>query len=332
MAASTFEPVAVEALARRAITAYGLDAAARLEFVKVRENVVYRVTESSRSFALRLHRRGYRSHSEILSEVEYVRALRTRGFAVPEVVSSADGQLAVPLADDHGNSFIVDLQHWVAGGVPLGGIEEAFDGTSRLSPDVFSRLGALAAEMHNAAEAIGRPPGFDRTAWDVEGLIGDAAVWGNPLSLPALTGQERKVLADAIERLRASLTAFGTASRDYGIIHADFTPENVLSDGAELTLIDFDDFGEGWYLFDLATVLFWYQPHPGYADFRRAVVEGYQRVRGLGDAQLELLPSFLFARGLTYLGWAASRPDNETSEFIASEVVPLVMQLAEAAH
>jgi hypothetical protein len=37
----------------------------------------------------------------------------------------------------------------------------------------------------------------------------------------------------------------------------------------------------------------------------------------------------LLARGLTYLGWAAERPGQETSEFIAEQVVPLVLALAQ---
>ncbi|MFJ9588014.1 phosphotransferase enzyme family protein [Streptomyces acidicola] len=330
MAASTFEPGAAgEALARRAIVAYGLDVGARLELVKVRENIVYRVTDSSGSYALRLHRRGYRSESEILSEVEYVRALRERGFVVPEMLPTPGGHLTLPLADDHGSGFVVDLQRWVDATEPLGGIEEAFDGTSPLSPETFFRLGALAAGLHNATEAIGRPKGFDRQAWDAQGLVGEAAVWGDPLSLSSLGAHERRVLTSAVARLRTLLEELGTASRNYGVVHADFTPENVLSDGVHLTLIDFDDFGEGWHLFDLATMLFWYQPHPRYADFRKAAVEGYRQARDLDDAQLELLPAFLCARGLTYLGWAASRPGNDTSEFIAAEVLPLVVRLAD---
>jgi Ser/Thr protein kinase RdoA (MazF antagonist) len=331
MAAATFDLGAADALARRAITHYGLDAGSRVELVKVRENVVYRVTDSARSYALRLHRRGYRTENEVLSEVAYVRALHAHGFPVPEMLPTPDGRLTLPMADGRGSDFIVDLQRWVDGAEPLGGIEEALDGSSTLPPEAFFRLGALAADLHNTTETIGLPAGFERQAWDAEGLVGEASVWGDPLKLASLGDAERKTLSNAVERLRAVLDETGTAPRHYGIIHSDFTPENVLTEGENLTLIDFDDFGAGWHLFDLATILFWYLSHPRYEDFREAAVEGYRQLRALDDAQLDLLPAFLCARGLTYLGWAATRPDNDTSQFIAADVAPLVVRLAEVA-
>jgi hypothetical protein len=36
----------------------------------------------------------------------------------------------------------------------------------------------------------------------------------------------------------------------------------------------------------------------------------------------------LLARGLNYLGWAADRPGDETSDFVLEHVRPLVVDLA----
>ena len=41
----------------------------------------------------------------------------------------------------------------------------------------------------------------------------------------------------------------------YSMIHADFVAENVLVDEGRVRLIDFDDAGFGWHLFELATSL-----------------------------------------------------------------------------
>ena len=96
----------------------------------------------------------------------------------------------------------------------------------------------------------------------------------------------------------------------------------------ELVVIDFDDFGDGWYLFDLATPLFFFQGHPDYAAFRASLLEGYRAERPLSEAEERLLDLFLVARGYTYLGWAATRPETDTAAFLIAEIVPLVVRLA----
>jgi Ser/Thr protein kinase RdoA (MazF antagonist) len=319
---------AARRIVHSALTRYGL-ADVNLHFVKYRENYVFRAECGGEEFAVRLHRPGLHSVEEVRTELAYLDALRQRGFTVPEAVPTVDGELLCTVDDGTGGAVHVDLQRWVTGAEPLGDIGEAFDGSSRLAPEDFHRLGAMAADLHNHTEQLGRLPGFTRAAWDVEGLVGEQALWGDPLALPVLTTADRALLADAVQRLTTDLTELGTDPAVYGVIHADFTPENILVRGEELVLIDFDDFGEGWHLFELATVLFFYRPHPRFPEFVDAVFAGYRTQRPLDERQLRLWPGMLLARGLTYLGWAAERPGQETSEFIAEQVVPVVLALAQ---
>jgi Ser/Thr protein kinase RdoA (MazF antagonist) len=130
-------------------------------------------------------------------------------------------------------------------------------------------------------------------------------------------------------RVTAVLTELGTDPSVYGVIHADFTPENILVREDELVLIDFDDFGEGWHLFELATILFFYRPDPRFVEFADAVMAGYRTQRTLDERQLRAWDGMLLARGLTYLGWAAARPHEETSTFVAQDVAPVVLALAQ---
>ena len=104
---------------------------------------------------------------------------------------------------------------------------------------------------------------------------------------------------------------------------------SLSDDDGQMVLIDFDDFGEGWHLFDLATVLFFFQPHPLYDNYREALLEGYGSVRPFPDGFLQPWDLMLLARGLTYLGWAASRRGDEAAEFIVERVVPVVLGLAQ---
>jgi Ser/Thr protein kinase RdoA (MazF antagonist) len=315
-------------IAHAALRRFGLHDVG-LHFVKYRENYVFRAECGGESFAVRLHRQGLHSLSEIRTELAYLDALRRRGFAVPETVQTSDGELICTVDDGTGGELHVDVQRWISGAAPLGDCGEAFEGTSQLTAEHFHQLGAMAADLHNHTEELGRLPGFTRAAWDLEGLVGEEPLWGDPLTLHVLSTADRELLAAAMARLATELTELGTDPAVYGVIHADFTPENILVRDEELVLIDFDDFGEGWHLFELATILFFYRPDPRFAEFADAVMAGYRTQRCLDERQLRVWDGMLLARGLTYLGWAAARPGEETSAFVAEDVAPVVLHLAQ---
>jgi Ser/Thr protein kinase RdoA (MazF antagonist) len=104
-------------------------------------------------------------------------------------------------------------------------------------------------------------------------------------------------------------------------------PENLLYDGHRLSLIDFDDSGFGWYLFELATVLFTQMDEPDYAEIRAVLVAGYRSLRSLDEEDYARLPLFLLLRSLTYLSWMHSRHETES----ARERTPVVIARACAA-
>jgi Ser/Thr protein kinase RdoA (MazF antagonist) len=133
------------------------------------------------------------------------------------------------------------------------------------------------------------------------------------------------------ERLRVrvsqELAGFGTKSDRYGLIHADLVPENILVEGESLRIIDFDDAGFGWHMFEIATSLYFIRREGFYEIARDALIAGYRRQRPLADEHLRLLPMFLAARGTTYLGWVHTRKGEAT----ARELTPQLIELAVAA-
>ena len=314
---------------RGALGRYGLQDNTPIEFVKYRENYVFRIRpEGQTSYAVRLHRAGYRSDSEVRCELEFLKALRARGVDVPEVLPTTDGELLCLIEGTDDITYQIDVLVWAEGAAPLGDIVEAFEGTSHLSPETFRRLGVLAATFHNEATAIGRVEGFDRQAWDGEGLVGDGALWGDPCSIGELSRQDVALLSGVKRELKDELNSFGVGTDRYGVVHADFTPENILVRGEECILIDFDDFGEGWHLFDLATLLFFYLPHQNYPDYQRSAFEGYRSARALPEEHLRWWNAMLLARGLTYIAWASTRRGDDAAEFVVSHIVPMVLDMA----
>ncbi|WP_299134339.1 phosphotransferase [uncultured Amaricoccus sp.] len=313
--------------ADEAMMTWGFAGADR-SLVKFRENAVFRVTgPDGRRRALRVHRPGYHSDAELASELAWMEALAADGLPVPAVVPTPGGALMATIGEP-GSAFQVDVLEWLDG-APIGSAGESM----RLAgPDlarVQAETGRLAARIHAHAATWARPAGFTRHAWDCDGLIGPTPFWGPFRALPAIA--EHLALVDAVcERARADLAAFGTTPDNYGLIHADLVPDNLLEAGGAVMLIDFDDAGFGWHLFEIATALFFLQGTEGFEAARDNLVAGYRSVRPLPEADLARLDLFLALRGLTYLSWLASRQDTETARELAPVLVGLAVRACRA--
>ena len=90
------------------------------------------------------------------------------------------------------------------------------------------------------------------------------------------------------------------------MIHADVLRENVLVFQGDVALIDFDDSGFGFRLYDLGTVLSQNQYEPARDDLRDALMAGY------GTQDVEMVEVFTMARILASVGWTIQRlaPDD----------------------
>jgi len=278
----------------QALALWGLEGAT-CAFVAGRENRVYRVSSSRGDFALRIKRPGYRREDELVSELLWLEALDRAGLDVPRPLPSQAGRLLEPL----GAGF-VDVVGWLPG-TPLGKSRAPLMLQDR--PGVFRAIGSAMARLHEACDAWQRPPGFQRCHWDIEGLLGDAPLWGRFWENPTLDPATRALFLRFCQVARDHL-AESAARLDHGLIHADLVRENMLLDGANIRMIDFDDGGFGYRQFDLATILLKNMAEPDYSDLRAALIEGYHARRALDLSTLQL---FLAIRALTYVGWIVPR-------------------------
>ncbi len=305
----------------------------QLELIKYRENAVFKlVAGNGVKYALRIHRAGYHSDASLRSELQWMAALDASGIAVP-----------VPLLDPDGASFAVvsspgvpeprqvDIFHWVAG-EQLGSVEAGIVDTAIIQ-HLYRLLGGQAARLHNQAVDWQPPAGFTRHAWDIEGLVGDAPFWGPFWELAALDAAQRELVNAARARVRADLLAYASDAENsgrYSMIHADLVSENLLVDGETVRLIDFDDAGFGWHLFELATALYFEMEQDYYPVAYKALIAGYREHRDLPEGQVQQLPLFLLARAFTYLGWVHTRQETETARELAPMLIEKACGLARA--
>ncbi|MGI9286770.1 MAG: phosphotransferase enzyme family protein, partial [Pseudomonadales bacterium] len=270
---------------------------ADIRLLKHRENSVFAVvTPAGERFALRVHRHQYHSDAALRSELQWMAALNDAGVFTPQAIPSRDGSLfEVVQVDAVPEPRQCDLLTWVDGN-PLGSIEEGKGESAAELSAKYEIVGELAAQVHNQAASWELPQGFERHAWDVDGLVGENPFWGRFWELPALNGEQRELIQRARQHVAEVLTEFGLGSDRYSLIHADFLPENLMVNGSDIQLIDFDDSGFGWHLFEFATSLFFDLGEDHFDTVFDAMVRGYRKHRELPDAHLELMPVFFMAR------------------------------------
>ncbi|MEV6108056.1 phosphotransferase [Streptomyces sp. NPDC051940] len=315
-------------LARTACSAWDFGAAPEVTLLKCRENAVFRVDAGGSRHVLRVHRAGYHTPRALESELAWMTDLRRSGIATPAAVPNRQGRLVEQVTHDGvPEPRLVDVLTWVDG-LPMGSLEDGV-AADHDAVAAFRETGRLMARLHNHAQHWERPDGFVRHAWDLDGLLGEEPLWGRFWELRALDGAQRAVVLAARERARAELAEFGAGEDRYGLVHADFLPENLLVDGDSVQLIDFDDAGFGWHLFDIATSLFVVADSPEFEAVLAAFVAGYRTERELPDGHLDRLPLFFLLRGLTYLGWLHTRKESETAREMTPVLVPAVTALAE---
>jgi len=277
-----------------------------LSLIKHRENTVFKITdETGKANVLRVHRDAYHSQQAIISELQWMAALKESDLNVPELIKTIEGQLfsKIPFEGSH---RIIDVLSWVEGKTLADFIDD-------LSHDeiksLYFQIGEVTAKLHQQASTWQLPENFKRHSWDVEGLVGDEPFWGRFWELEVLTAEQKEQVLEAKEFLLDKLSSYPKTSETYGLIHADMITDNLMLSEDDLYVIDFDDAGFGYFLFELATIL---RPigEKAYFDIaKEALLDGYKGFRVLDEEDLIMLEYFGLARALTYLGWYNDRPE-----------------------
>ena len=266
--------------------------------IRNRENAVFemRLPSGARA-ALRLHRQGYQPDAAIRSELWWCAALAERGVNVPAALPDRDGQLLVTLSSGHCASAI----EWIEG-EPLGEAGVPFTTLLPLLLDRHHTLGRLLRTLHDTTQTLTLPPDFQRPRWDLDGLTGKTPFWGRFWEHPGASPDQRATLIRARHALRQRLSALPPVQ----LVHADVLRENVLVNDSSVYLIDFDDSGWGFPLYDLGTTLSQNLYEPAYPDIRDALMDGY------GTTDREMVETMTLARTCASVGWVMPRltPDD----------------------
>ena len=302
-----------------------------LRLIKYRENAIFQTTMIDGNKAvMRIHRPGYHGNQEILSELNWMRALTKSGILTPEVIPSLDGRDLVVLDIEWLSTPIqVDMLGWVDGEL-VGSLESDGLRIAKNRPlNIYRQIGSLLAKMHDHVESWNMPKSFVRHSWDMNSLLGSDPLWGKYWESPLLGKYQKDLVLDARKKASIELLSFDKSKKNYGLIHADLLPDNIFISKQNLLPIDFDDCGFGWHLFDLCTVTFFFYEENNFNEIEEAVLDGYTMQRTLYYNNPVNRELFYLLRGFTYLGWVHTRRDNDTSKEISSQVMSSACLIAQ---
>lgn len=310
----------LEAALRAALPRWGKGDGTDLRLLTISENATFLATEraSGHRTVFRVHRPSYHTKAAIASELAWIEALRATGeIAIPAPQPMLNGELIAEIDDDGQTRHVVAFD-FVEG-------QEPPDGD--LIP-WYRELGAIHARLHAHAITWPRPPGFTRFTWDFATTIGDTPHWGDWRAGQGLTDEGRAAIQQAVDLIRARVEAYGKDVSRYGLIHADLRLANLLVDGDRLTLIDFDDCGISWYLYDFATAISFIEHDPRVPALLAAWTEGYRSIRPLTDEEAAIIPTFIMMRRIQLTAWVASHAETPTAQAMGEAYVAGTVELA----
>jgi Ser/Thr protein kinase RdoA (MazF antagonist) len=277
--------------------------------------------DTGRRTVLRLHRRGYHDRAEIESELHWLDALRVQaGVRTPRIIPDRAGHRLVALDPvDGGEPRHAVLFEWLPGAEPAG------DGLARS----FGELGEITARMHEHVLSWHPPAGFTRFAWDYDGAFGATARWGRWQQGIAVGPAERAILSRLDATLCGRLARYGSDPHRYGLVHADLRLANLLVDDDRTYVIDFDDCGWSWYLYDLGAALSFIEDDPRVPELVESWVRGYRRVRALPAEDEAEIPTFIMMRRLLLVAWIGSHAGTDLARSMGARYTAGSCELAE---
>lgn len=291
----------VEQLAHR----WGAGPAATVRLLTLSENATFLLEQPDQApIVIRVHRPDYHSRDEIASELQWIQTLRASQVIItPEPLPLDDGSLIASFEDQGQIRYVVAFS-FMPGQEP---------DTNEHLVSGFRMLGATSARLHQQVSEWQTPAGFSRKVWDFNSALGEQPLWGDWRAAAGLDASGTAILEQVCSLLEQRLARYGKHTDRFGLVHADLRLANLLQSPQQLAVIDFDDCGFSWFMYDFAAAISFLEQSPQVPQWQQAWLDGYQTVRPLAQEHIDMIPDFILFRRLLLTAWVASHAETETA-------------------
>jgi Ser/Thr protein kinase RdoA (MazF antagonist) len=311
----------LEAGLRATLPRWGLAPDAPLRLLTISENATFLAySAEGQPVIYRVHRPGYHTAEEIRSELAWIIALhRDEVVATPRPIPMLDGELLGLFDDDGGRRHVVAFA-FMDGREPEPGAD---------LPHWYRALGSITARLHDHARRWCPPAPVRRKTWDIEAMIGTRPLWGDWRAGIGLDEPGRGLISRAEAPIRRHIAAYMSGGGCFGLIHADLRPANLLVDGGRLAVIDFDDCGFSWFMYDFAAAVSFMEHEAFLPDLQESWLAGYAEVAAVRREDREIMPTFLILRRILLTAWVASHAETPTAKAMGDPFTRGTLDLVE---
>lgn len=305
----TLSEVELNHIAGELMSRYALSTVKDIKLICRSENATFKITTETKGYALRIHRPNYHDHAAIESELAWLDALKKSGISVPTPVACQQGNHVQQVNTSENTPRCAVLFEWMEGAMP----------NTDTDPALFEQLGELMAKLHLHAIQWPRPSHFKRLVWQHDTMVGDNGIWGDWRNVSGLTESDKQLIEEVLASIAKHLDWYGQSAQRFGLIHADLRLTNLLLHDNGAHVIDFDDCGLGWFMHDAAATISFYEHYPNRQQWINNWLKGYQRIRPLTPADLEILPVMIMQRRIQLLAWVGSHHDTEMAKSLGQD-------------
>jgi Ser/Thr protein kinase RdoA (MazF antagonist) len=271
--------------------------ARQVKLLSSTDHCIARVDTDSGSYFLKILASGYPA-ARLHSRLQLTDFLRAGGLPIPASVETMTGQrFATTFVA--GETRLGVLSHWIDGET-LGDRTEA---------SWIERFGELLARLHIRSCEFDPPGDLQLRAWDEVYAPSKAGWLRSFLPNAPLDDEAKEIIEKAAARTRTLESRLPNDRQNYWLVHADFHGDNLIFDGETIWILDFEDVGWGHLVFDVAwSAVLFAKHHPGAGGSLEPMLRGYERIRPLCVAEVDLLPEFQLAAGIGVLEMIDTSP------------------------
>jgi len=247
-------------------------------------NDEYLVKADKNEYILRIYRSNRRTVDEVESEIQLLKHLQKSGVLVAAPVAKTDGSYITILDCAEGDRPVVMFEK-VAGKQAV------------IDEDKSRICGRLTAQLHQQTAQLKPLKRFD---YNFQQLVDE------PLALLKTfmtdSPKEYKYMANLAKKQKAKISALLSGESDvYGICHSKLCADEIFFDAQNNPIIcNFDDFGNGWFAYDISVFLWrnknlsvWTKEEKAKTDkIWQAFLAGYNEIKPLSDNEMKSILAF----------------------------------------
>jgi len=264
-----------------------------LKIVNVGINIVGRFETNKQGRYLKIIHAKLRSKEEITASVDYLSHLYKSGAPVCAPIKSQQGNFIEAIAQED-DVFLATVTDEIKG--------ERLDFESH-NAEIYKAWGIALAKLHQAAEIYRPAAKCHFLTW--QDLHAETKNY---------VKNEAGDIKEEFRQIDHWLNHLQETKHNFGLIHTDNRSENIILNGKEAFIVDFDEPVYHWFAADVARPLLEFHDklNKEIQYFLKYYIQGYRSIRQFSDEEMKNLNWFMRMKDLAIYLWSKNNLSKTT--------------------